>query len=134
MQPISKLAEQVVITVTDDDNALKAVQLYMGGNVRTGTVDAEIIEEAFLLSNDIRNVEIIDVSAGKEERGFNIVGHHYWYRHPWMSSDIIFLMRTDLPPSRRGLSSTEIEGVWYLSSDYPEKIRRAAEIELDGQW
>jgi len=132
--PISKLAEQVVITVTDDDNALKAAQLYMGGNVRTGTVDAEAIEETFLLSNDIRNVEIIDVSAGKEERGFNIVGHHYWYRHPWMSSDIIFLMRTDLPPSRRGLSSTEVEGVWYLSPDYPEKIRRAAEIELDGQW
>ena len=134
LEPISKLAEQVVITVTDDDNALKAAKLYMGGNVRTGTEDAEIIEEAYLLSNDIKNIEIIDVSAGKEERGFNIVGHHYWYRHPWMSSDIIFLMRTDLPPSRRGLSSTEIEGVWYLSSDYPEKIRRAAEIELDGQW
>jgi esterase/lipase superfamily enzyme len=134
LQPISKLAEQVVITVTDDDNALKAAQLLMGGGVRTGTVDAEIIEEAFLLSNDIRNVEIIDVSAGKEERGFNIVGHHYWYRHPWMSSDIIFLMRTDLPPSRRGLSSSEVEGIWYLSPDYPEKIKRAAEIELDGQW
>jgi len=107
--PISKLAEQVVITVTDDDNALKAAQLYMGGNVRTGTIDAEIIEEAFLLSNDIKNFEIIDVSAGKEERGFDIVGHHYWYRHPWMSSDIIFLMRTDLPPSRRGLSLSTLQ-------------------------
>ena len=85
-------------------------------------------------STPFRNVEIIDVSAGKEERGFDIVGHHYWYRHPWMSSDIIFLMRTDLPPSRRGLSSSEVEGIWYLSSDYPEKIKRAAEIELDGQW
>jgi esterase/lipase superfamily enzyme len=134
LQPISKLAEQVVITVTDDDNALKTAQLFMGGSVRTGTADAEIIEEAFLLSNDFRNVEIIDVSAGKEERGFDIVGHHYWYRHPWMSSDIIFLMRTDLPPSRRGLSSAEVEGIWYLSPDYPEKIKRAAEIELDGQW
>ncbi len=97
---ISKLAEQVVITVTDDDNALKTAQLLMRGGVRTGTADAEIIEEAFLLRNDIRNVEIIDVSAGKEERGFDIVGHHYWYRHPWMSSDIIFLMRTDFPSSR----------------------------------
>lgn len=134
LEPISKLAEQVVITVTDDDNALKAAQLYMGGSVRTGTTDAEIIEEAFLLKNDIRNVEIIDVSVGKEERGFDITGHHYWYRHPWMSSDIIFLMRTDLPPSRRGLSFAEVEGIWYLSSDYPEKIKRAAQIELDGQW
>lgn len=51
-----------------------------------------------------------------------------------MSSDIIFLMRTDLPPSRRGLSSSEAEGIWYFSSDYPERIKRAAETELNGQW
>ena len=80
------------------------------------------------------NVEIIDVSYGQKVRGFNISGHHYWYRHPWMSSDIIFLMRTDLPPHRRGLSPTELEGIWYLSPDYPEKIQKAAEKELKGQW
>ena len=57
--------------------ALVGLKNLMRGSVRTGTADAEIIEEAFLLRNDIRNVEIIDVSAGKEERGFDIVGHHY---------------------------------------------------------
>ncbi len=134
IQSISELADQVVITVTDDDNALKAAQFFMGGNIRAGSAEAEAVEEAFLTNNDIRNVEIIDVSAGKDERGFNIVGHHYWYRHPWMSSDIIFLLRTDLPPFSRGLSQTERRGIWYLSNDYPEKIKKAAGIELDGQW
>jgi len=51
-----------------------------------------------------------------------------------MSSDIIFLMRTNLPPERRGLSATELEGIWYLAEDYPEKIQAAAETELKGQW
>jgi hypothetical protein len=42
----------------------------------------------------------VDVSRHKEVRGFDIGGHHYWYRyrHPWMSSDILFLLRTNLPP------------------------------------
>jgi esterase/lipase superfamily enzyme len=131
---ISELADQVVITVTDDDNALKAAKKFMHGPVRAGTSEAEILEEYFIVDNQLSNVEIIDVSRGQEIRGFDITGHHYWYRHPWMSSDIIFLMRTNLPPHRRGLSATELEGIWYLAEDYPEKIKNAAEIELEGQW
>lgn len=131
---ISDLAHQVVITVSDNDNALKAAKRYMGGEFRAGSIEAESIEEAFIIDNKISNVHIVDVSLGQDTRGFDIVGHHYWYRHPWMSSDIIFLMRTDLPPSSRGLSPAEQEGIWYLSSDYPEKIRKSAEAELEGQW
>lgn len=131
---ISELASQVVITVTDDDNALKAAEKLMGGKVRVGEEKAEILEEEFILENQLSNVEIIDVSYGQEVRGFNILGHHYWYRHPWMSSDIVFLMRTDLPAHRRGLTPTELEGIWYLSPDYPENIQKAAEKELKGQW
>lgn len=131
---ISDIASQVVVTVTDNDHALKAARQYMGGEVRAGTAEAEALEEEFIISHQLENVEIIDVSIGQEIRGFDIEGHHYWYRHPWMSSDIVFLMRTDLPPAARGLTSTEMEGVWYLSPDYPEKIRDAAEAELKGQW
>jgi esterase/lipase superfamily enzyme len=131
---ISNLADQVVITVTDDDYALKAAKKYMHGAVRAGTSEAEMLEENLIVNKQLSNVEIIDVSKGQEIRGFDITGHHYWYRHPWMSSDIIFLMRTNLPPHRRGLSATELEGIWYLAEDYPEKIKNAAEIELGGQW
>ena len=134
IRAISELAHQVIITITDDDNALKTAKLLMGGAFRAGSSEAERIEKAFIVSENLSNVEIIDVSIGKKLRGFDIIGHHYWYRHPWMSSDIIFLMRTDLSPSRRGLSSAELESIWYLSSDYPEKIRKAAEVELEGQW
>jgi len=132
--PISEIAQQVVITVSDNDNALLAAHKFMGGSDRVGSAEAEDAEETYIVEKELSNVEIIDVSIGQNIRGFDIVGHHYWYRHPWMSSDIIFLMRTDLPPSRRGLSAAEQEGIWYLSPDYPEKIRLSAEIELKGHW
>ena len=84
--------------------------------------------------NKIDNFEIIDLSRGKEQRGFDIVGHHYWYRHPWASSDILFLLRTDLPAEQRGLSFSEDGQVWYLDPQYPQRIRKAAKKHLDGQW
>lgn len=131
---ISDLSEQVVITVSDDDNALIAARHYMGGGSRTGEELAESAEEFFIHEHQITNIEIIDVSAGKLARGFDISGHHYWYRHPWISSDMVFLLRTGLRPDRRGLAFSELEGIWYLSDDYPEQVQRAAKKEMRGSW
>lgn len=130
----SDLAQEVVITVTDDDVALKAARKYMRGEVRIGTLDAESVELEFIRSHHLENVEIIDVSHGHEERGFDITGHHYWYRHPWNASDIILLMRTDLGPAQRGLSKTEIDGLWYFSPEYPARVRESARSVLAVDW
>jgi hypothetical protein len=67
----------VVITVADDDSALKAAERFMGGKVCIGEEKAEIIEAALIIKNELPNVEIIDVSFGQEVRGFDITGHHY---------------------------------------------------------
>ena len=131
---IAEMAQNVVVTVSDEDNVLQAASEFMGGGERIGSKQAESREEDFVMNNTIDNFEIVDLSHGKEKRGFNIIGHHYWYRHPWASSDIIFLLRTDLPARQRGLESSDFEGVWYLSHDYPERVRRAAKKELEGQW
>lgn len=134
LKAASELADQVVITTSDKDNALQAAQKYMGGKVRAGTSGAEAAEIEYIVAEGLRNVSIVDVSIGQEHRGFDIIGHHYWYRHPWMSSDIVFIMRTDLPPSRRGLQPAVAAGLWYLSSEYPHRVREAVARELGGQW
>jgi len=131
---IAEMAQNVVVTVSDEDNVLQAASEFMGGGERIGSKQAESREEDFVMNNTIDNFEIVDLSHGKKKRGFNIIGHHYWYRHPWASSDIIFLLRTDLPARQRGLESSDLEGVWYLTHDYPERVRRAAKKELEGQW
>lgn len=131
---ISELSREVVITVTDADDALIAAKRFMGGADRIGTADAERAELEFIRQRHLDNVEIIDVSRGQDVRGFDITGHHYWYRHPWNSSDIILLMRTDLTAAERGLSVGEITGLWYLDDDYPDRVRAAARLALDEDW
>jgi esterase/lipase superfamily enzyme len=74
----SELAQEVVVTATDDDLALNAARKYMRGEVRIGALDAEAAELEFIGSHHLANVEIIDVSHGHEARDFDITGHHYW--------------------------------------------------------
>lgn len=132
---ISDMARHVMVTVSDDDYVLRSATLLMGGGVRTGSSKAENREKDFVNSHRIDNFEIVDLSYGWEKRGFDITGHHYWYRHPWASSDILFLLRTDLPAVKRGLQLSDSEdGVWYLAPEYPESVRGAAEGALKGQW
>lgn len=102
----------------------------MGGAQRIGSMTAEESEKLFITDHRLQDVYIVDVSRHKEVRGFDIGGHHYWYRHPWMSSDILFLLRTSLPPDRRALSASEDTGIWYFASDYPNAVHQAARREL----
>jgi hypothetical protein len=44
------------------------------------------------------------------------------------------LLRTNLLPNRRGLSPAEVEGVFFMSPDYPVKVREAIKSELGDQW
>ena len=127
---IAAVSEQTVVTVSDADNVLEDARAVMGGAQRIGSMTAEDIEKRFITENELRNVYIVDVSRHKEIRGFDIGGHHYWYRHPWMSSDILFLLRSNLPPERRALSASEESGIWYFAPDYPDAVHQAAAREL----
>jgi esterase/lipase superfamily enzyme len=126
---IAALADQTVVTISDADNVLDNARAVMGGAERVGSVAAEESERRFITDHKLQDVYIVDVSRHKEARGFDIDGHHYWYRHPWMSSDILFLLRSSLPPDRRALTASEDSGIWYFASDYPDAVHRAARRE-----
>jgi esterase/lipase superfamily enzyme len=127
---IAALADQTVVTLSDADNVLDNARKVMGGAERVGSMAAEESEKRFITDHRLQDVYIVDVSRHKETRGFDIGGHHYWYRHPWMSSDILFLLRSSLPPDRRALTASEDSGIWYFASDYPDAVHRAAQREL----
>lgn len=130
LEDIAVVSDQAVITVSDADNVLENARAVMGGAQRIGSMTAEEIEKRFITDHRLQNVYIVDVSRHKEIRGFDIGGHHYWYRHPWMSSDILFLLRSDLPPERRALTASEESGIWYFAPDYPDAVHQAAQREL----
>jgi len=131
---ISQISKEVVVTISDRDPALFTAGILMKGGMRIGFKGAEEREKQFATDQNITNFEIVDVSFSKEIRKIDITGHHYWYRNPWASSDIIILLRTDLTAKNRGLSFAEMENFWYFSNDYPEKVRRAVEENLGTQW
>jgi esterase/lipase superfamily enzyme len=131
---ISRVAEQVMITVSAQDEALDYAQRLMPGGARIGSSRAEQSLHQFTRRWHLNNVTLLDVSGNSGARGFDIVGHHYWYRHPWVSSDVILLMRTNLPPDQRALSVTEHPAVWYMNTDYPLAVREATRRVLKGQW
>lgn len=101
---IGEMVQNIVVTVSDNDDVLRVASRFMGGSERIGSEEAGIREEEFVLANNINH------------------------------SDIIFFLRTDLPAHQRGLEASELERVWYITHDYPERIRKVAEKELDGQW
>jgi esterase/lipase superfamily enzyme len=131
---VSVLSEQVVITMSDGDDALRSARRFMGGQERTGSNASETAELAFMKAHQLHNVELVDVSLSKELRGFDITGHHYWYRNPWSSSDLILLLRTLLPPEDRGLQTAVQPGLWYLDAQYPDRAREASRRALADDW
>ncbi len=135
LSAIADISESVVVTVSDNDGALKTAMNLMGGGIRAGMTGATGIEEAAATLTHVTNLQIIDVSHGQDIRGFDITGHHYWYRHPWVSSDIVLNLRTNLHPSKRGLKRIGADSkVWYLPHDYPQRVRKATKHALRGTW
>ncbi|WP_068826161.1 alpha/beta hydrolase [Pseudomonas sp. BMS12] len=134
LSAISRLAEQVLITLSDRDDALEYARRLMAGGARIGSSRAEESLHHFTHDWHLDNVTLLDVSSHQAERGFDIAGHHYWYRHAWASSDVILLMRTNLPPWQRGLTVSDSAELWYMDRNYPDNVRNAVRRALKGQW
>jgi len=128
----SALADQVVVTVSDHDPALIAAGWFMSGGARAGTLSAE--DDEFARRMDLVNFHIVDLSRDQNDRGFDITGHKYWYRHPWASSDVMLLLRTDLPPLDRALTPAEVRGICFMKKNYPSAVREQTRKLLGGSW
>lgn len=131
---IDRVAERVIITASDDDVALEKASAFMGGGQRMGTVGGTMPEEERRALVRASNVELLDVSYAKADRGFDIKGHRYWFAHEWVASDLVLAIRTRLPASQRGLAPAPFRNVWYFPPDYPERVRAAARDALGETW
>lgn len=131
---IHLVAERVIVTTTDDDIALEKATQFMGGGARAGNLRTDAFGTQFANLETLSRVEVVDVSYGQDDRGFDIGGHDYWFRHAWVASDVILSLRTRLPAEQRGLAQTDLPNVWYLPNDYPDRAREAVKSALRGTW
>lgn len=120
---LNDLATRIVVTVSSKDSALEMARTFMRGGARIGQRNTDLSPEQMDVVMAADRLEVVDVSRGWEGRGFDITGHRYWFDHPWASSDIILAVRSDLGPAERALGETDVDLLWTLPPDYPERLR-----------
>ena len=120
---IDQLAHRVVVTASSNDGALKMARRFMGGDDRIGQLrDQPLSEDHLEAVLSAERLEVIDMSSGAEQRGFDITGHRYWFDHPWASSDLVLAIRSDLDADERALQAQSIPILWALPADYPDRL------------
>jgi esterase/lipase superfamily enzyme len=120
---LNDIANRIVVTVSSNDGALKMANTFMGGGARIGQRNTELSDADMNTVLAADRLEVIDVSRGWEGRGFDITGHRYWIDHPWASTDVILSVRSDLGPRERALAPTDLDLLWAIPPDYPDRLR-----------
>jgi esterase/lipase superfamily enzyme len=126
---LNELSDRIVVTVSSKDGALQMARTFMGGGTRIGLRNEDLTQEELDVVMAADRLEVVDVSRGWEGRGFDITGHRYWFDHPWASSDVILALRRELDPQARGLEPTELDLLWGIPPDYPERLRAILDRE-----
>lgn len=119
---LNSIANRVVVTVSSNDGALNMAQRFMGGGSRIGQRNQDLSPAELDQLLAANRLEVIDVSRGSDDRGFDITGHRYWVSHPWASSDVVLAVRSDLGPEERALEPSELDILWGIPADYPERL------------
>jgi len=133
-EAMNSLVDQLIVTQTDDDAALKASERVMAGGRRIGEESPRLFEQERDLLARLDKFEVVDVSIGSDARGFDITGHRYWFTHPWASSDVLLSIRTRLHPIERGLAQGPEPYLYYIPSDYPQRLRTLLQSSDLGAW
>ena len=71
----------------------------------------------------VPQIEMVDASVAEKEFG-SVLGHSYFFRDPWVSSDIgSFILGRS--PAERGLVKKQGDQVfWEFPTDYPEQLQK----------
>lgn len=128
---LNSVVQELVVTASSKDEALQGASVFMGGGPRIGQIsDKPLTPEQIEVILAADRLQAVDVSGGREERGFDITGHRYWIDHPWASSDMVLTIHADLDPGERGLVPGEFQPVhWIMPSDYEQRIQSIVDLK-----
>lgn len=125
-----KICKTLILYQSEEDKALKASQKIQK-NYRIGQAisSREIRPSDSLLIAGIKELgdrlEIVNATNATGATLGN--GHSFFWRSPWVSSDLIMLLRHNRRASKRGLMYNETWGTWEFSDNYPELLQQSLE-------
>ena len=114
-----EMAAGIAVYASPNDKALRISQaLYDGKRLGRSVGKLEDWEKQVLAAAD--NIEMIDASRA-DQQYTNFLGHSYFHRDPWVSSDIgSFILGST--PERRQLVREPEEVFWKFPRDYPDRL------------
>jgi len=117
-----EMTSGVAVYASPKDRALGlSEKLY--NSSRLGRAVGKIQPWELQLLQLVPQIQMVDASVAEKEFG-SVLGHSYFFRDPWVSSDIgSFILGRS--PSERGLVKSSSEQVfWEFPLDYPEQLKR----------
>jgi esterase/lipase superfamily enzyme len=123
---MADIVDQITIYTTTRDKAL-AMSRKLYGRERLGSVDmSDIREEAFEYTRRQTRTNFVRVSEVEKIKEAN--SHGYFRHSPWVSSDVIMLLRHGLKPAQRGLVREPDDYRWDFPDDYPQQVQGVARL------
>jgi len=116
---VYKILDRMTIYVTPEDKALGIARFLFRSLARLGSANSRDLtpEQIAALKSDRMGLDPIEVKV--KRKGAH--GHTYWIDNPAVLSDVILILRDDLPPGAehgRPLIRAE-SGMWELYGGYP---------------
>ena len=116
------IAENITIYTNANDNALNWALRFFGWPRLGAPGELGLTPEEIRSLEDVGKTVIIDVAEAENSASGN--GHGYFIKSPWVSSDILLILRYGLEVSERGLLKPKEVAVWSFHSKYPSTIRQ----------
>lgn len=118
---ITRACEHLLVYRSSEDDIL-GLSGWLFGRGRLGHVPTNenypLHQRKYL--RDLEKLDLVDVSSAPLISG--VGGHFYFYKSPWVSSDLLLSFISGLPPARRGLVRDEDGFTWNFPNDYPQRL------------
>lgn len=125
---LEDIPDRLSIYISTKDVALD-LSGFLFKSARVGEPLHVLTPKFLKLISEHTKLDVIDVTAAEEKHG-SWLGHSYFHKDPWVSSDLLLLMKYGLPARDRGLSREDNGALWTFPKDYPQRVRAIA-TDLD---
>lgn len=123
------MAEHITIYASSMDMGLVLTRVFGSGDRTIGRLPAHMRDDdASHLAEWSDRVTVVDVTnaMGPAGRG-DFWAHRYWYLNPWVSSDLLGVLRHRLDPAQRALVPSVDGPMWQFPDDYEARLRTQLE-------
>lgn len=119
------MATHITVYSSSVDMGLLLTRVFGSHDLTIGRLPSHLSQDDAVLFRELADlVTVVDVTdaMGPAGRG-DFWAHRYWYLNPWVSGDLLGVLRHRLPPERRGLELNEDGTMWEFPADYVARVR-----------